>query len=267
MNATVAVSAGRSATRPGPRFDRWFFPGMVLAMMAMVLTGFAHFYWRGGLILALSGPAHALHDLGASGHIRWAELLQNLHGPVGSAWMMLLLVQASLASARRVRIHRRLGLIGLALSVLVVLTSFGAAADVMSKCARSCTPEVLEDLQRFYATVDVDLLIFTVLIACAFAMRKRAATHKRLILMATISILSPAPFRYAFVQGSVEGALLITYVFVLLLVVYDLWSLHEVHQATLWSGCFMISAQQIGFPIGRTAAGHAFATWLTSLAV
>jgi hypothetical protein len=38
-----------------------------------------------------------------------------------------------------------------------------------------------------------------------------------------------------------------------------------VHRATLWASAFLIVVQQIRFPIGQTAAWHAFATWAQSL--
>jgi hypothetical protein len=255
-----------SSAPPGSRFDRWFFSSMILAMIGMVATGFAAFYLRGAMVTNLGNAADMLNQQGTPGQAYWFDFLQVVHGPVCSSWMILLLVQATLVSAGRTDIHRRLGVAGASLAGLVVVTGFAAAVSILGHCVGNCSPATLQDLQLFYATVDVDLLIFVVLIAFAIRMRKNIAAHKRLMLMATISILSPAPFRYAFDHGSVEGALLMTYVFVVLLVVYDLWSRHKVHRATLWSACFMICAQQFGFPFGRSSAGHAFAAWLTSLA-
>jgi hypothetical protein len=43
---------------------------------------------------------------------------------------------------------------------------------------------------------------------------------------------------------------------------YDLWSTRKIHRATLWAGAFLIILQQSCFPIGQTAAWHAFASWV-----
>jgi hypothetical protein len=49
-------------------------------------------------------------------------------------------------------------------------------------------------------------------------------------------------------------------------VVYDLWSTRKVHRATLWAGAFLVLVSQVGLPIGKTAAWHAFASWVQELA-
>jgi hypothetical protein len=61
----------------------------------------------------------------------------------------------------------------------------------------------------------------------------------------------------------ITGALL-SYLFLLMLVGYDLWSTRKVHRATLWAGTFLIIMQQIKIPIGKTVAWHAFASWVLS---
>jgi hypothetical protein len=51
-----------------------------------------------------------------------------------------------------------------------------------------------------------------------------------------------------------------------MLVAYDLWSTRKIHRATLWAGAFLIFVQQIRLPIGKTAAWHALAAWVQSVA-
>jgi hypothetical protein len=60
-------------------------------------------------------------------------------------------------------------------------------------------------------------------------------------------------------------AALASYVFLLILIAYDLWSTRKVHRATIWAGAFLIFVQQIRILIGKTAACHAFASWALSL--
>jgi hypothetical protein len=55
-------------------------------------------------------------------------------------------------------------------------------------------------------------------------------------------------------------------IFVLLLVFYDLWSMHRVHRATLGAGAFLILVQQLSIPMGATSGWHAFAGWVQSIA-
>jgi len=50
------------------------------------------------------------------------------------------------------------------------------------------------------------------------------------------------------------------------LAAYDVWSTRKLHRATLWAGTFLILVQQIRLPIGKTAAWHALAAWVQSVA-
>jgi len=61
-------------------------------------------------------------------------------------------------------------------------------------------------------------------------------------------------------------AALFSYVFLLLLVAYDLWSTHKVHRATLWACVLLISVQQVRPLIGSTATWHTFASRVQSVA-
>jgi len=63
------------------------------------------------------------------------------------------------------------------------------------------------------------------------------------------------------VRGNPVMAGLSSYIFLLFLVAYDLWSTRKVYRATLWAGAFLIFVQQVRIPIGKTAAWHAFASW------
>jgi hypothetical protein len=49
-----------------------------------------------------------------------------------------------------------------------------------------------------------------------------------------------------------------------MLVLYDLWSMHKLHRATVLAGAFLVAVQQLAIPIGRSAPWHAFAGWVQS---
>jgi hypothetical protein len=105
--------------------------------------------------------------------------------------------------------------------------------------------------------VDLATLVFF-----AFRNRSDPPAHKRLILTGTIALLIAAIARWPFApvyQNPIAAALVL--VFLLMLVVYDLWSIRKVHRATLWAGAFLIVVQQIRVPLGKTPAWHAFASW------
>ncbi len=44
----------------------------------------------------------------------------------------------------------------------------------------------------------------------------------------------------------------LSYIFILLLVAYDLWETRRIHRATVWAGAFLIIFQQSALYFGRT---------------
>jgi hypothetical protein len=59
-------------------------------------------------------------------------------------------------------------------------------------------------------------------------------------------------------QGAVTGLAIL----VLLVVAYDLFSLHRVHRSTLWAAPLTFVMGAFAVPIGMTPAWHSFAAFL-----
>ena len=225
---------------PGRRFDHLFFPAMALLMLASVFLGFAHTYYLAGVFRAPL-PSRIIH----------------IHGAIFSSWILLLIAQTSLVAAGRTDIHRRLGIAGFFLACLMVVVGVLAATNAL---ARSSGPPGL-DPKTFYI-IPMTLVLF------AFRARFNSAAHKRIILVATTALMIAAIARWPFamVHRKPLQATLVTYVFLLLLAAYDWWSTRKVHRATIWASAFLVFVQQVRFPLGQTAAWHAFATWAQKLA-
>jgi hypothetical protein len=230
---------------PGRRYDHLFFPAMALLMLATVFVGFARTYYLAGVF-----------------HAPLPSLIIHLHGAAFSCWILLLVTQASLVSAGRVDIHRRLGIAGMLLACLMVIVGVLAATDLL---VRGTGPPG-RDPRFFYIIPMSDMVIFATLIFFAFRARSNPPVHKRLILVATTALLTAAIVRWPFgiVHRKVPTAALFSDIFLLILVAYDFWSTRKVYRITLWAGAFLIFVQQVRIPIGKTAAWHAFASWVLS---
>lgn len=100
--------------RPGRRYDNRFFSVMIALLLITVFVGFARTYFLAGVFRA---PL--------------PNTLVHIHGAVFTSWMLLLIVQTSLVSARRVDIHRKLGLAGFGLACLMVVLGVLAATDAV----------------------------------------------------------------------------------------------------------------------------------------
>ncbi len=215
---------------------------MALLMLGTVFVGFAHTYYLAGVF-----------------HAPLPSLIIHLHGAAFSCWILLLMTQTSLVSAGRVDIHRRLGIAGFLLACLMIILGVLAATDSLVRGAGPAGG----DPKFFYIIPLTDMLIFATLVFFAFRARSNPAAHKRVILVATIglTIAAIARWPFVFVFRNAAMAALLSYLFLIILATYDVWSTRKVHRATLWASAFLIFVQQIRLPIGKTEAWHAFATW------
>src|SRR5260370_9948979 len=123
---------------PGRRYDHLFVAAMALRVLATFFGGFARTYYLAGVFHAPL-PSRIIH----------------VHGAVFSCWILLLVTQASLASAGRVDIHRRLGIAGMLLACLMVIVGVLAANDLLMRGGRAGL-----DAQVFYIVPLTDRLIF-----------------------------------------------------------------------------------------------------------
>ena len=108
------------------------------------------------------------------------------------------------------------------------------------------------------------LLVFAILVGAGLAQRRRSETHKRLMLLATIAILTPAIARLRWtgarrasrrhrrhlpVRGGVPG--------------HDRVAHGRVHPAFLWGGLFVMVALPLRFALGGPTRGWSVARWMT----
>jgi len=200
------------------RYDHYFFSGMALLMLATVFEGFARTYYLAGVF-----------------HAPLPSLIIHVHGAAFSCWIFLLVAQTSLVSLGRVDIHRRLGIAGFVLAILMVILGVMAATDLL---VREGGPPGT-DAKFFYIVSLSGMMIFAPLILFAFRVRTNPPAHKRLILVATMALVVAAIARFRIVQ-SLGAAYRFSYIFLILLVAYDLWSTRKIHPATLWAGAFLI---------------------------
>jgi FtsH-binding integral membrane protein len=247
MATSVARPARVTTTPlPGRRFDHLFFSAMALLMLVTVFAGFAPTYYLAGLWHAPL-PSRVIH----------------VHGAVFSCWILLLVAQVSLVSARRVDIHRRLGLAGFLLACLMVIVGVLAAVDSL---VRDSVPG--RDAKAFFIVPITVVLLFATLVFFAYRHRSDSSAHKRLILIATIAILGApiARLPIAMIHRKPDVAHYFSDLFFIPLIAYDLWSTRKLHRATIWGAALVIIVHRLIGPIAHTAIWHGFAGWVQNLA-
>jgi hypothetical protein len=189
--------------------------------------------------------------------------LLHLHGIIFTSWLVLFLTQTVLVAANRTRLHRRLGIAGIALASLMLMVGTVTAivrAKIVEVPPGSPSPLV-------FLTIPLgDMLVFSILAGAGFYLRRRADAHKRLMLLATISILPAAIARlpFAFIQQVGPLAFFgLADLLVVICLIYDLVTRRRVHPATIWGGLLLVVSHPLRLVVGNTQAWLDFATWLT----
>jgi hypothetical protein len=254
------IAAPVTRAVPGRRFDHVFFPGVAWLMLITVFVGFAPSYYLAGTVWAPL-PSLAIH----------------VHAILFSCWILLLIAQTSLTARGRVDIHRRLGIAGFILAGSMLIVGVWAATDRLARSpvhhGMPGVPLPLDPL-GFYIFGPANVVAFAVLIVFAYRARLDSAAHKRLIIVASTALMTAPIARWHLHQflrtrefgvGAVMAERL-SYIFILLLIAYDLWATRRVHRATLWAGAFLIGLQQFALYFGRTSLWYAFAGWVQSIA-
>ena len=237
MGSTIA-----EARRDLQASDRLFYSGMAITMAGAVFAGFA--------------PSFLLKAFTESPPLPW---LLHAHGVVFSGWMLLFVAQALLVAQRRTDLHRRLGRLGGVLAVAMV--PLGIAVSVMALRTNHTPPGL--DPRSFLVLPFFDLLTFVVLTAAAIHCRDQAETHKRLMLLGTISIIDAGLAR---LPGVFDLGPLAIYglqdLFLLACLGYDWFSRGRIHRAYVWGGLFIFALQPGRLAISVSPAWLAFGDWL-----
>jgi hypothetical protein len=241
---TIAATAP-SARRPPAAADRRFFLTIAIAIALVVFAGFAPTYYLRGFFHAEPLPS-----------------VFQVHGLVFTAWVVLFVVQVGLVSARRTDIHRKLGVAGGVLAVLMLVVGYRAA---IAAAARGFSTPGLPPPLVFLAVPMFDLVVFPCLVGAALVLRRNPAAHKRLMLLSMLAVITAAIARLPGVLPFGPPAFFgLTDLFLLAGIAYDKWTRGRVHPAYIWGGLFLVVSQPLRLMVSSTDAWMAIATWLTN---
>jgi hypothetical protein len=230
-----------------------FFLYVSYALLVIVLIGFSPTYY---LRAFFDVPAIPLYVYG--------------HGAALTAWFIWFCVQTTAVNYGRVALHRRLGVVGITIGILVILSgtvsAMGLAPRLLEKYGN-----IDSDIFRITGVVwgNIGMMVaFTGFLVAAVLNRRKSEIHKRLMYLASIGIILPA-------FGRISGFPMIDlpeppFVFGCLLmllgmlVIFDKKNTGSVHRVT-WVGGIALFANLIffGLVVPMTAFGRAFIFALT----
>jgi len=221
------------------------------------------------LLAALALAATVLVGFGRTFYLmHWFDVpvlstLLFVHGVVFTGWLALHFTQARLIASHRVAAHKRLGVTtavyGYGMFVLGVVTALVTA--------RAGRPSNGFPAIPFLSVSLITIVMFAGFLTAALLMRRRSDWHKRLMLLATMSLLAPATARISLLfldHISPLFPLLITASFVAWCWLDDWKKLGKVHKAYVVGGLLLMVSLPLRFALMKSDTWVAIATWLVS---
>lgn len=221
------------------RKGRYFFVSMAILFPILVALGFVPDY-----------------QMFAQENIQLHWFL-HVHGLIMTAWLGIFLAQTLLIAKDNVKLHRQLGPIGFVFGILVWLSLVGITVRALIV---NNPPEGSGQFDILFIQLYL-LVLFGIFFACGMLVRKQAAAHKRLLLLATLIVIQAGIDRIRFLPG-LGLAIFVRFIYLDILLIplfiYDWLSLRRIHFVT-WFGTSVIVVFQIAITLSwGSPAWHHF---------
>jgi hypothetical protein len=193
-----------------------------------------------------------------------APLVVHVHGLLLFGWLLMLIAQATLIRRRQILIHRRLGWIGASLAVAIVVSGVAIGLHATRRDLLANGPDAFVLGQ--FVNILIEMVLFGGLVAAAVVLRRDGESHKRLLLLATISALAPAWLRMRHLLPSVPNPFvtfsLLADSLLLVAMARDWIVFKRIHPVYLWAGGAMVVVHLIELAAIESSAWQQFAAWL-----
>ena len=226
-----------------------FYPLIAIVLALFTIAGFSRTYYL-----------RFLTDLPPM------RTLVHLHGAVFTAWLALFIVQTRFIAANRVDLHRKLGIAGVVLAILIV--ALGVETVAVNAGIPRIRPTGLTAPQ--FTVVGLTAIgSFAIFVALGIAFRKRAALHKRFMVLAMIAVLTAPASRLLTLIGLRDYQPILEPVFlagfVLWCLVHD-WRQHRiVHPVFAIGGALIVVSWPLRLVAGRSEWYQPVAEWMVRL--
>jgi len=138
----------------------------------------------------------------------------------------------------------------------------GTATAIRAAAAGSTPPGVSP--LSFLVVPLTDMVLFGGFVATALWMRRNKEAHKRLMLLAFVSILAAAVARFPGVLP--QGPFVffgLTFIFLLIAVAYDIASRRRIHPVYLWGVPLLVASVPLRLMLSSTGIWRTFAETIT----
>lgn len=191
----------------------------------------------------------------------------HLHAAVFSGWLLLVIAQVGLAATGRTALHMRVGKLGMAYGVLLIVVGEVTAFSAFG--ARVAAGEIEEAHRRLFAPV-TDLIVFAPFLAAAWIYRRSPEVHKRLIVVATTILLIAAVHRTTIFGGPPPPLLPLLLIWLApigLGIASDFAKRRSVHPVYIFGVAAVLFLKFGRRPLAQTEVWKELVNWLTSFYV
>jgi len=222
--------------KPRTRSDDIFFPAMAFLILVIVVTGFGKSYFFAGMMLA-----------------RLPNRLVHVHGAVFVSWILLLVVQPCLVSAKKLNWHRKLGVLSVVLLPAMSILGIFTLLDFIRRA------QPVEGLELTLVGDLEILVLFVGLTSWGLLARRDSAAHKRLMILGTMAIMGPAIGRW---NLGIPVSLGVIFALPLFVLAYDLWALRRIHRTTAIAICLTATWVLTLAPLSNLPIWHRCVDWI-----
>jgi hypothetical protein len=191
--------------------------------------------------------------------------LLHVHGLMYFLWLAFFILQPVLVRSNNTALHRKLGVAGFVLAGFMIIMGITVAVTGARLGSATLSVGGLEPKQ-FVLIPFTDMVLFATFLSFSLANLKRFDYHKRLMVLATLSLL-PAAFGRLATIASVTNpvAIILTTESLLLgIIVYEWITTKKVHPAYKWGAAFMIVIHLLRFPLAGSAWWTGIGEWIVS---
>jgi hypothetical protein len=212
-------------------------------MSTKPIKGEPFFYYFSGVLLITVVLAFSMNILLKNYHLNSSMILIIIHGISMLLWYFILFWQSRQVRVSNIKAHKQLGLMTIFLAITIVVSGIMIAISNY-KGER----EALTLFGNFSG-----MFVFGVLYVFALRFRHKSDIHKRLMIVASIAMLSPALVRILRIFDINDFVTLPFWLlYIAVLPIYDYRKLKKVQKATLLATGFLLMILFGGAPIGMS---------------
>jgi len=216
-----------------------------------------------GLLAVLIGFAKTFIIPTVEGSFK-APIIVHIHGAFAFGWILLFLIQTLLIHFHKYNIHQYLGILGVFIAAGVMVTMIPVGKYVVDRDLKQALGEF--SYSSLLGVITSGLLFF-LLVLMGILKRNDSATHKRLMLLATIVVLWPAWFRFrhyfpTIPRPDIWFALVVADSLILIAWIWDKFRNGKIHPVLLYTGLFIILEQSFEVVAFDNPTWRSIAKWL-----